>query len=79
VAHGEQVELRGLPLMYLPMQNAALALQAFALLGNPLQLDAIAQVLVRTRLEGRLEHRTDSRHGKNLGVRLHDVHNHHAA
>jgi dihydrofolate synthase/folylpolyglutamate synthase len=34
-ADGTQVELRDLPLLDLPMENAALALQAFALMGLP--------------------------------------------
>ncbi|MFH7572344.1 bifunctional tetrahydrofolate synthase/dihydrofolate synthase, partial [Pseudomonas syringae pv. tagetis] len=74
----ELVYLRGLPVLDLPMQNAALAVQAFALLGYPLQLDAIAQVLARTRLAGRLDRRTVSWHGKQLGVLMDVGHNPHA-
>ncbi|RMW22632.1 Folylpolyglutamate synthase/dihydrofolate synthase, partial [Pseudomonas syringae pv. antirrhini] len=79
VAHGEQIELRGLPLLDLPMQNAALALQAFALLGYPLQTDAIGQVLAQTRLAGRLDRRTVRWHGKQLNLLLDVGHNPHAA
>ncbi|ARD13214.1 MULTISPECIES: bifunctional tetrahydrofolate synthase/dihydrofolate synthase [Pseudomonas] len=79
VAHGEQVELRGLPLLDLPMQNAALALQAFALLGYPLQTDAVGRVLAQTRLAGRLDRRTVSWQGKRLNLLLDVGHNPHAA
>ncbi len=75
VAHGEQVELRGLPLLDLPMQNAALALQAFALLGYPLQTDAVGRVLAQTRLAGRLDRRTVSWQGKRLNLLLDVGHN----
>ncbi|NAT61616.1 bifunctional tetrahydrofolate synthase/dihydrofolate synthase [Pseudomonas syringae] len=79
VAHGEQIELRGLPLLDLPMQNAALALQAFALLGYLLQTDAIGQVLAQTRLAGRLDRRTVRWHGKLLNLLFDVGHNPHAA
>ncbi|MCF5165618.1 bifunctional tetrahydrofolate synthase/dihydrofolate synthase [Pseudomonas congelans] len=79
VADGEQVELRGLPLLDLPMQNAALALQAFALLGYPLQPDVTGKVLAETRLAGRLDRRVVSWHGKSLNLLLDVGHNPHAA
>ncbi|CZT27979.1 bifunctional tetrahydrofolate synthase/dihydrofolate synthase [Pseudomonas cerasi] len=79
VAQGEQIELRGLPLLDLPMQNAALALQAFALLGYPLQADATGKVLAETRLAGRLDRRVVRWHGKSLNLLLDVGHNPHAA
>ncbi|WP_046269290.1 bifunctional tetrahydrofolate synthase/dihydrofolate synthase [Pseudomonas syringae] len=79
VAQGEQIELRGLPLLDLPMQNAALALQAFALLGYPLQPDATGKVLAETRLAGRLDRRVVKWHGKSLNLLLDVGHNPHAA
>ncbi|KAA8706186.1 bifunctional tetrahydrofolate synthase/dihydrofolate synthase [Pseudomonas cannabina] len=79
VAHGEQVELRGLPLLDLPMQNAALALQLYALLGYPLESAALGQVLARTRLAGRLDRRIFHWQGKRLNLLLDVGHNPHAA
>ena len=79
IAHGERIELRGLPLLDLPMQNAALALQAFALLGYPLQPDATGKVLAETRLAGRLDRRVVKWHGKSLNLLLDVGHNPHAA
>ena len=79
IAHGEQVELNGLPLLDLPMQNAALALQAFASLGYPLQLDVVGRALAVTRLAGRLDRRTVRWQGKTLNLLLDVGHNPHAA
>ncbi len=79
IAHGEQVELRGLPLLDLPVQNAALALQAFALLGYPLEPEAIGRALAHTRLAGRLDRRTVQWQGKQLNLLLDVGHNPHAA
>ncbi len=75
IAQGEQIELRGLPLLDLPMQNAALALQAFALLGYILQPDATGKVLAETRLAGRLDRRFVKWHGKSLNLLLDVGHN----
>ncbi|MFI3044635.1 Folylpolyglutamate synthetase [Pseudomonas coronafaciens pv. coronafaciens] len=79
LAGGEQVELHNLPLLDLPMQNAALALQAFALLGYPLQPEAVGRVLAETRLAGRLDRRTVRWQGKRLNLLLDVGHNPHAA
>ncbi|KGS15402.1 Folylpolyglutamate synthetase [Pseudomonas coronafaciens pv. garcae] len=79
LAAGEQVELHNLPLLDLPMQNAALALQAFALLGYPLQPEAVGRVLAETRLAGRLDRRTVRWQGKRLNLLLDVGHNPHAA
>jgi dihydrofolate synthase/folylpolyglutamate synthase len=79
IAHGEQVELRGLPLLDLPVQNAALALQAFALLGYPLQSQLVGRALANTRLAGRLDRRTVQWQGKQLNLLLDVGHNPHAA
>ncbi|KPX29002.1 MULTISPECIES: bifunctional tetrahydrofolate synthase/dihydrofolate synthase [Pseudomonas syringae group] len=79
LAAGEQVELHNLPLLDLPMQNAALALQAFALLGYPLQPEAVGRVLAETRLAGRLDRRTVRWQGKRLNLLLDVAHNPHAA
>ncbi|WP_024645687.1 bifunctional tetrahydrofolate synthase/dihydrofolate synthase [Pseudomonas syringae] len=79
VAQGKQVELLGLPLLDLPMQNAALALQLYALLGYPLQSATVGQVLARTRLAGRLDRRVVHWQGKRLNLLLDVGHNPHAA
>ncbi|KPZ03669.1 bifunctional tetrahydrofolate synthase/dihydrofolate synthase [Pseudomonas tremae] len=79
LAAGEQVELHNLPLLDLPMQNAALALQAFALLGYPLQPEAVGRVLAETRLAGRLDRRTVRWQGRRLNLLLDVGHNPHAA
>lgn len=78
-AHGEVIELHGLPLLDLPMQNAALALQAYALLGYPLQHEVISEALVSTRLAGRLDRRTVHWHGRSINLLLDVGHNPHAA
>jgi len=78
-AHGEVIELRGLPLLDLPMENAALALQAFALLGYPMQPEVISHALAQTRLTGRLDRRIVNWHGKTLNLLLDVGHNPHAA
>ncbi|WP_259769088.1 Mur ligase family protein, partial [Pseudomonas protegens] len=46
-ARGNQVELRDLPLLDLPMENAALALQAYLLTGLPWQPELIGAALQR--------------------------------
>ncbi|MCF5612528.1 bifunctional tetrahydrofolate synthase/dihydrofolate synthase, partial [Pseudomonas syringae] len=79
IARGEQVELLGLPLLDLPMQNAALALQLYALMGYPLQSAALGQVLARTRLTGRLDRRVVHWQGQRLNLLLDVGHNPHAA
>lgn len=54
-AAGESLELTGLPALKLPPENAALALQAYALLDLPWQADSLARALQNTRLQGRLQ------------------------
>lgn len=79
IAHGELDELRDLPLLDLPMQNAALALQAFALLGYPLNHQIVSEALAQTRLVGRLDRRTVHWQGRALTLLLDVGHNPHAA
>jgi len=78
-AKSQRVELRDLPLLDLPMQNAALALQAYLLLGLPWQDAAIRQALLDTRVTGRLDRRAFEWRGKQLHVLLDVGHNPHAA
>ena len=76
---GEVLRLQGLPLLDLPMENAALALQAYALTGLPWQAESLAQALSTTRVIGRLDRRALQWQGKSLTLLLDVGHNPHAA
>lgn len=78
-ARGQAIELRDLPLLDLPMENAALALQAYALLDLPWEPAQIAAALSATRMVGRLDRRQVRWHGKSLQLMLDVGHNPHAA
>ena len=78
-ADGRVLELHGLPLLDLPMENAALALQAYALLDMPWQSGDLAAALGATRVSGRLERRQLRWQGKSLSLLLDVGHNPHAA
>jgi len=76
---GAPVELRDLPLLDLPMENAALALQAYLLAGLPWQPEQIVAALRQTRVVGRLDRRQFEWQGKRLNLLLDVGHNPHAA
>ena len=76
---GQEVQLRDLPLLDLPMENAALALQAYLLLGLPWEAGQIAAALRDTRVVGRLDRRQFNWQGKRLNLLLDVGHNPHAA
>lgn len=78
-AQGNDLALPGLPLLDLPMENAALALQAYALLDQPWLPERIAVALQATRMTGRLDRRQVERAGETLNVLLDVAHNPHAA
>ncbi|ROM19374.1 bifunctional folylpolyglutamate synthase/dihydrofolate synthase [Pseudomonas protegens] len=78
-AQGKPVELQGLPLLDLPMENAALALQAYLLTGLPWQPERISAALGQTRVTGRLDRRQVDWQGKRLNLLLDVGHNPHAA
>ncbi|MFC5695098.1 bifunctional tetrahydrofolate synthase/dihydrofolate synthase [Pseudomonas sp. GCM10022186] len=78
-ASGQVLELHDLPLLDLPMENAALALQAYALLGMPWQPDALQAALLGTRVTGRLDRRRLDWRGKRVSLLLDVGHNPHAA
>lgn len=78
-AAGCVLELHDLPLLDLPMENAALALQAYALLDLPWQSSAIQTALLATRVTGRLDRRQLQWQGKTLQLLLDVGHNPHAA
>ena len=73
------LQLDDLPLLDLPMENAALAVQAFALLALPWNADVIAAALCGTRVTGRLDRREITWRGKRLQLMLDVGHNPHAA
>ncbi|MHC5132567.1 bifunctional tetrahydrofolate synthase/dihydrofolate synthase [Pseudomonas glycinis] len=76
---GQSVELRDLPLLDLPMENAALALQAYLLTGLPWNAEQIVPALLATRVVGRLDRRSFEWNGKRLNLLLDVGHNPHAA
>ncbi|EPL07758.1 bifunctional tetrahydrofolate synthase/dihydrofolate synthase [Pseudomonas sp. CF161] len=76
---GAPVELHDLPLLDLPMENAALALQAYLLTGLPWQPERIVAALRQTRVVGRLDRRQFEWQGKRLNLLLDVGHNPHAA
>ncbi|MCG8294042.1 bifunctional tetrahydrofolate synthase/dihydrofolate synthase [Pseudomonas entomophila] len=76
---GSAVELRDLPLLDLPMENAALALQAFLLMDLPWDEARVRQALLDTRITGRLDRRAVHFAGKCVELLLDVGHNPHAA
>ncbi|HBZ94859.1 MAG TPA: bifunctional tetrahydrofolate synthase/dihydrofolate synthase [Pseudomonas sp.] len=78
-AQGQVLRLEQLPVLDLPMENAALALQAYALLPLPWDQQWIAQALLATRVTGRLDRRALDWRGKSLTLLLDVGHNPHAA
>jgi len=76
---GRLVELHDLPLLDLPMENAALALQAYLLLDLPWVPAQMGAALSRTRVTGRLDRRQIDWQGKPLKLMLDVGHNPHAA
>ncbi|WP_278399918.1 bifunctional tetrahydrofolate synthase/dihydrofolate synthase [Stutzerimonas kunmingensis] len=76
---GEPLELQDLPLLSLPMENAALALQAYATLALPWEPAALSAALQRTRVVGRLDSRQISWRGREIALLLDVGHNPHAA
>lgn len=78
-AHGASLTLQDLPLLNLPMQNAALALQAYALLDQPWRPERLKQALNSARVTGRLDRRTLRYQGRTVSLLLDVGHNPHAA
>lgn len=76
---GQVLRLERLPLLDLPMENAALALQAYALLNLPWREEQTVRALAATRVTGRLDRRTVNWQGKPLTLLLDVGHNPHAA
>lgn len=78
-ADGQRLELNNLALLDLPMQNAALALQAYLLLDLPWDEAAIAAALQAAKVVGRLDRRSLQWQGKPVQLLLDVGHNPHAA
>ncbi len=76
---GRSLELRNLPMLTLPLENAALALQAFALIEPSWQPERLIEALRNTRVTGRLDRRTIYWKGHDLPILLDVGHNPHAA
>jgi dihydrofolate synthase/folylpolyglutamate synthase len=78
-AQGQPVQLQNIPLLSLPIENAALALQAYAVLGLPWQADALLRGLCAARITGRLQALQLDYQGRTLNMMLDVAHNPHAA
>ncbi len=76
---GHMLELADLPIPRLPLENAALALQAYALLDAPWTPDRLAAALEKARMVGRLDRRVCRWKGREVPVVLDVGHNPHAA
>lgn len=76
---GRPLELRDLPMLTLPLENAAVALQAFALIEPFGEPERLIEALRRTRVTGRLDSRTIRWRGRELPILLDVGHNPHAA
>ncbi|MFZ5956200.1 bifunctional tetrahydrofolate synthase/dihydrofolate synthase [Pseudomonas knackmussii] len=73
------LRLHHLSLLDLPMENAALALQVYALLELPWQPERLLAALLRTRVTGRLDSRVANWKGEQRHLLLDVGHNPHAA
>ncbi|MDY7218845.1 bifunctional tetrahydrofolate synthase/dihydrofolate synthase [Denitrificimonas sp. JX-1] len=78
-AQGERLELHDIPLLALPIENAALALQVYALLDLNWCSEGIIAALTQTRIAGRLHEMSLSWQGRSLSLLLDVAHNPHAA
>lgn len=78
-AQGHPLQLEALPELDLPVENAALALQAYALLGLPWEAQRLRQSLAETQLAGRLQRCQVTVRGKRVALLLDVGHNPHAA
>lgn len=76
---GQPIELHNIPLLDLPVENAALALQVYAALGLNWQPETLMEALSSTRMPGRLQKVRINWHGRTLQLLLDVAHNPHAA
>lgn len=78
-AQGQALQLNDIPLLNLPIENAALALQVYAALDLPWQADAVLQGLQSAQIPGRLQKVEVLYQGRTLQLLLDVAHNPHAA
>ncbi|HKM38077.1 MAG TPA: bifunctional tetrahydrofolate synthase/dihydrofolate synthase [Thiopseudomonas sp.] len=78
-AQGQALQLNDIPLLNLPIENAALALQVYAALDLPWQADALLQGLQSAQIVGRLQKVEVLYQGRTLQLLLDVAHNPHAA
>ena len=76
---GNGVHLHDIPLLSLPVENAAVALQVYALLGLPWQPQVMIDSLCRATMQGRLQNVAVQWQGRSLNLLLDVAHNPHAA
>lgn len=76
---GQTVHLQNIPLLSLPVENAAVALQVYLLLGLPWQPQNIIDSLCRANMQGRLQEVPVVWRGRTLHLMLDVAHNPHAA
>lgn len=76
---GEQLQLASIPLLSLPIANAAVALQVYALLDLPWQPATLIKTLQEVKVTGRLARHTICYKGKEVHFLLDVGHNPHAA
>lgn len=78
-AQGQVLTLNDIPLLDLPMENAALALQVYAVLGLSWQPEALLHALLKAQMVGRLQPLEVLYQGRTLQLLLDVAHNPHAA
>ena len=76
---GQPIQLQDIPLLDLPIENAALALQVYALLGLDWRASDLLVGLSNTRMQGRLQAVNLLWQGRSLRLILDVAHNPHAA
>ena len=78
-SQGQPLQLQDIPLLGLPIENAAVALQVYALLGLVWNPETVLQGLTAARIQGRLQEVSLQWQGKTLNIMLDVAHNPHAA
>ena len=76
---GNPIQLQDIPLLSLPVENAAVALQVYALLDLPWQPQVMFDSLRQTTMQGRLQEVRLQWQGRSLKMMLDVAHNPHAA
>lgn len=76
---GRPLQLQNIPLLALPIENAALALQVYVLLDLPWQTDRLLDGLSKAHIAGRLQEVNLQWQGRSLRMLLDVAHNPHAA